>query len=145
MSVESDVQPSAAETVGHVALPGTGKHDPHATRWGDFLKATIKLESSDLIMKTGQQPKVRIRGELKPLNTEPVSAEEFWQIVQHILTEDQIKDLHKFGSVDFAYDYSEKNRFRVNLFMARGKISVAARNISSNILPFEGLHLPPIM
>ncbi|HED54338.1 MAG TPA: PilT/PilU family type 4a pilus ATPase, partial [Phycisphaerales bacterium] len=48
-------------------------------------------------------------------------------------------------SVDFAYDYSEKNRFRVNLFMARGKISVAARNISSNILPFEGLHLPPIM
>ncbi|MCA9310493.1 MAG: PilT/PilU family type 4a pilus ATPase, partial [Phycisphaerales bacterium] len=50
-----------------------------------------------------------------------------------------------FGSVDFAYDYDEHCRFRVNLFMARGKISVAARRITSNILPFEGLHLPPIM
>ena len=37
------------------------------------------------------------------------------------------------------------NRFRVNLFMARGTISVAARLITSNILPFEGLHLPAIM
>lgn len=144
MSVEGEIH-SDATAVGHVALPGMKKQDPHATRWGDFLKATIKLESSDLIMKTDQQPKVRVRGSLKPLNTEPVSLEEFWQIVRHILTEEQIQDLHKFGSVDFAYDYSEENRFRVNLFMARGKISVAARNISSDILPFDGLHLPPIM
>jgi len=60
-------------------------------------------------------------------------------------TEDQFADLHKFGSVDFAYDYDEHNRFRVNLFQARGKLSIAARRITSNILPFEGLHLPPIM
>jgi len=144
MSVDSESHGDAT-AVGHVAMPGTQKNDPHATRWGDFLKATIKIESSDLIMKTGQQPKVRVRGFLKALNTEPVSLEEFWTIVRHILSEQQIADLNKFGSVDFAYDYSEKNRFRVNLFMARGKISVAARNISSNILPFEGLHLPPIM
>lgn len=144
MSVEGEIH-SDATAVGHVAMPGMKKQDPHATRWGDFLKATIKLESSDLIMKTDQQPKVRVRGSLKPLNTEPVSLEEFWQIVRHILTEEQIADLHKFGSVDFAYDYSDENRFRVNLFMARGKISVAARNISSDILPFNGLHLPPIM
>ncbi|GAB5496979.1 MAG: PilT/PilU family type 4a pilus ATPase [Phycisphaerales bacterium] len=144
MSVDGEIH-SDASAVGHVAMPGSKKQDPHATRWGDFLKATIKIDSSDLIMKTDQQPKVRVRGSLKPLNTEPVSLEEFWQIVRHILTEEQIEDLHKFGSVDFAYDYTEKNRFRVNLFMARGKISVAARNITSDIKPFEGLYLPPVM
>lgn len=144
MSLDSEIH-SDATAVGHVAMPMTKKQDPHATRWGDFLKATIKLESSDLIMKSGQQPKVRVRGSLKPLNTEPVSEEEFWQIAQHILSEEQLNDLHKFGSVDFAYDYTERNRFRVNLFMARGKISVAARNITSDIKPFDGLYLPPIM
>jgi twitching motility protein PilT len=144
MSVESEVH-SDATAVGHVAMPAMKKQDPHATRWGDFLKATIKLDSSDLIMKSGQQPKVRVRGSLKPLNTEPVSQEEFWQIAQHILTKEQVEDLHKFGSVDFAYDYTDKNRFRVNLFMARGKLSVAARNITSDIKPFEGLYLPSIM
>ena len=144
MSLDSEIH-SDASAVGHVVLPTMKKKDPHATRWGDFLKATIKLESSDLIMKSGSVPKLRIKGQLKPLDTQPVSTEEFWQIAKAILTPEQFEDLHKFGSVDFAYDYTERNRFRVNLFMARGKLSIAARNITSNILPFEGLHLPPIM
>ena len=138
--------PSDASHVGHIALTeGTDRQDPHATRWGDFLKATIKYGGSDLIMKSGQKPKIRLRGDLKALDVEVVSASEFMSIAKHILTEEQFEDLHKFGSVDFAYDYSEQNRFRVNLFQARGKLSVAARNITSNILPFEGLHLPEIM
>ncbi|RMH12327.1 MAG: PilT/PilU family type 4a pilus ATPase [Planctomycetota bacterium] len=146
MSVSAESQESNAVAVGHVApLSAQQKKDPHATRWGKFLQACIKFKASDLIMKTGQAPKIRLRGALKPLDTEPVSAEEFMQIAQHILTEEQFKDLHHFGSVDFAYDYDEENRFRVNLFQARGKLGVAARLITSNILPFEGLHLPPIM
>lgn len=144
MTLHTDVQ-SDASAVGHVVLPTAKKSDPHATRWGDFLKATIKLEASDLIMKSGTVPKLRIKGQLKPLDTAPVTIEEFWTIAQTILSKEQLDDLHKFGSVDFAYDYTDRNRFRVNLFMARGKISVAARNITSKILPFEGLHLPPIM
>jgi len=47
--------------------------------------------------------------------------------------------------VDFAYDFEKGTRFRVNLFQAKGALSVAARLITSNILPFEKLHLPPIM
>jgi len=131
---------------GQVApLMANQRKDPHATRWGKFLQACIKLKASDLILKTGQPPKVRVRGALKPLDTTPVDADEFIEIGKHILTEQQFKDLHHFGSVDFAYDYDDENRFRVNLFQARGKLGVAARLITSNILPFEGLHLPPAM
>jgi len=131
--------------VGHVSLDPDKKHDPHATRFGSFLKASIKLEASDLIMKSGQSPKLRIRGSLKPLDTEPVSTEEFISIAKHILNEEQWADLHKFGSADFAYDYDEGTRYRVNLFQARGKLSMAARRISSKIRRFEELYLPPIM
>ena len=144
MSVNSDTESSSAHT-GHVTLDPDAKHDPHATRFGDFLKASIKFEASDLIMKTGQKPKIRLRGALKPLDTTPVNFEEFVQITKHILNEEQMKDLHHFGSVDFAYDYDENTRFRVNLFQARGKLSVAARRISSHIRRFEELFLPPVM
>ena len=144
MSMGTETETSAAG--GHVApLSTEQRKDPHATRWGKFLQACIKFKASDLIMKTGQPPKVRVRGALKPLDTSPVDAAEFNSIAEHILTEEQFKDLHHYGSVDFAYDYDEKNRFRVNLFQARGMLGVAARLITSNILPFEGLHLPPSM
>src|SRR5690606_16951382 len=137
--------PSSSAHTGHVNLDPDQKHDPHATRFGAFLKASIKLQASDVIVKSGQPPKLRIRGALKPLDTEPVSAEEFVSIAKHILNEEQWADLHKFGSADFAYDYDETTRFRVNLFQARGKLAVAARRISSEIRRFEELHLPPIM
>jgi twitching motility protein PilT len=121
------------------------KHDPHATRFGDFLKAAMKLNGSDLIMKTGKPPTLRIRGALKTLDTEPVTLKEFREIAAHILDEEQQADLHKYGSVDFAYDYDDSTRFRVNLFHARGKLSMAARMITSNIRRFEDLFLPAIM
>ena len=129
----------------HVTLDPDKKHDPHATRFGSFLKTCIKLQASDLIMKSGQPPKVRVRGALKPLDTGVVSADEFLQIAKHILDEDGWADLRKLGSADFAYDYDEKSRFRVNLFQARGKLSVACRLITSNIRRFDELYLPPIM
>ena len=136
--------PTTAQESGTVSL-AKPKHDPHATRWGDFLKATIKFEASDLICKTDQSPALRIKGSLKKLDTTPVDLEEWLSICEHILNDDQKADLKKFGSVDFAYDYDEDTRFRVNLFQARGKISVAARRITSNILPFDKLGLPPVM
>ncbi len=145
MSLTSDSPTTAAHHATHLALDPDAKHDPHATRFGDFLKAAIKFEASDLIMKAGQKPKIRLRGALKPLDTTPVSPEEFLSIAKHILDEEQFKDLRHYGSVDFAYDYDESNRFRVNLFQARGKLAVAARLITSKIRRFDELYLPPIM
>jgi twitching motility protein PilT len=139
-----------AETVapahtGHISLARKKKSDPHATRFGKFLQACIKFAASDLIMKSDQVPKIRLRGALKPLDTEPVTTEEFWGIAAAVLDAEQTEDLHKFGSVDFAYDYDEQNRFRVNLFQARGRLSVACRLITSKIRRFEELHVPDIM
>ncbi len=144
MTLSTDTVTEASPT-GHVAAMPDKKHDPHETRFGKFLQAAIKLDASDLIMKSDQVPKLRLRGSLKPLDCEAVSREEFWEIAKHILDDEQMADLHKFGSVDFAYDYDAKNRFRVNLFQARGKLSVAARLITSKIRRFEDLYLPPIM
>lgn len=130
---------------GHTAFDLKAKTDPHATRLGKFLQACIKFGGSDLIIKTGAVPKLRLRGALKALDTDPVTAEEYQGIMENILSPTQWEDLKKYGSVDFAYDYDDNNRFRVNLFQTRGSISIAARLITSKIMPFESLHLPPVM
>jgi twitching motility protein PilT len=121
------------------------KTDPHATRLGKFLQACIKFGGSDLLVKTGRPPVIRLRGKLQALETDPVTPEEYEQIAFNILNEEQIETLKKTGSVDLAYDYDEQNRFRVNLFQSRGRLSMAARLITSKILPFEKLHLPAVM
>ncbi len=120
--------------------PGEG-----AKAWRSWLDACIRIEASDLIVKTDQAPRVRVRGSLKPLQTDACPMGLLFQLAKDILDEGQYDHLRRHGSIDFAYDYDHRNRFRVNLFMARGKPAVAARLITSNIKRFEDLYLPPIL
>lgn len=145
MSSTLDTDANVAPIQQHVTLDPDQKHDPNATRFGSFLKATIKFGASDLLLKTGKPPVIRLRGALKQLDTDPIPFDEFVDIAKHMLNEEQWGDLHRNGSVDFAYDYDEGHRFRVNLFQARGKLSVAARLITSDVKRFEDLYLPEIM
>jgi twitching motility protein PilT len=110
-----------------------------------YLEAAIRYEASDLIVKVDLPPRIRVRGALKNLQTERCSDQLMFQIAKDVLDERQYGYFHQHGSVDFAYDYDEDNRFRVNVFMARGKPSLAARLITSNIKTFEQLHLKPVL
>ncbi|MFO0873311.1 MAG: PilT/PilU family type 4a pilus ATPase [Phycisphaerales bacterium] len=111
--------------------------------WNKYLDATIKNGASDLIIKVDLPPRLRVRGSLRDLKTELCSENLMFQIAKDVLDESQYAHFRKKGSIDFAYDFDDSNRFRVNLFMARGKPSVAARLITSNIKRFEELYLPP--
>ena len=107
-----------------------------------YLEAAIRFAASDLHLKADLPPRVRVRGSLKSLQTQVCSADLMFQIAKDVLDSVQYKHFHHHGQIDFAYDYDDDNRFRVNLFMARGKPSIAARLISSDIKTFESLHLP---
>ncbi|MCH8152672.1 MAG: PilT/PilU family type 4a pilus ATPase [Planctomycetes bacterium] len=107
-----------------------------------YLAAAVRYEASDLIVKVDLPPRIRLRGALKNLQTEECSEQLMFQIAKDVLDEKQYAYFHHHGAVDFAYDYDEDDRFRINLFMARGKPSLAARLITSNIKTFEDLRLP---
>ena len=108
-----------------------------------YLEAAIRYEASDLIVKVDLPPRIRVRGALKSLQTDQCSDQLMFQIAKDLLDAGQYKHFHHHGSIDFAYDFDDDHRFRVNLFMARGKPSIAARLITSEIKTFENLHLPP--
>lgn len=107
-----------------------------------YLAATVKHAASDLIVKVDLPPRIRVRGELKSLQTDICTMDIMFQLAKDVLDESQYRHFHHHGQIDFAYDYDDDSRFRVNLFMARGKPSLAARLITSDILPFDKLYLP---
>jgi twitching motility protein PilT len=110
-----------------------------------YLEATVRYGASDLIVKVDLPPRIRLRGSLKNLQTPECSAPLMFQVAKDVLDEKQYAYFHQHGSVDFAYDYDDDNRFRINMFMARGKPSLAARLITSDIKTFESLHLKPVL
>jgi len=120
--------------------PGEGRE-----RFTKYLEACIRYEASDLHLKADLPPRIRVRGELKSLQTEQCSKRLMFQIAKDVLDAGQYKHFHHHGQIDFAYDYSDDVRFRINLFMSRGKPSIAARRITSDIKRFEDLYLPEIL
>ena len=113
-----------------------------------YFKAAVKFGASDLIMRGGQPPKLRLKGALKALDTRPPTVQEFNDWIHDGLSEEQIEQYQDKGSLDLGIDFDvdgEKHRFRVNIFLTRSRSAIAARRVSNEILNFEQLHLPPAM
>lgn len=110
-----------------------------------FFKAAIKTEASDLHLKVGMAPKLRIQGHLKNTTGETMTEESMEKLTFEIMSQEQKKFFLKNGALDFAHQVGEMDRFRINVFRQRGFISLSARHITSNIPPFEELHIPPIV
>ncbi|MGI9519317.1 MAG: type IV pilus twitching motility protein PilT [Pirellulaceae bacterium] len=113
-----------------------------------YFRALVKLEGSDLHMKVGQPPIIRIHGTLKPLNRESIGAEEMIDLLLPMLDDRTRKIFHETGGADFAYVVDvdgESWRFRVNMLQQLGRLGLVARRVNNFIPNFEGLHLPPVI
>jgi twitching motility protein PilT len=110
-----------------------------------FLLAVARLGASDLHLKTGTKPRVRIGGALRTLDLDVLPNDEFEEKLFEFLSPEQQKRLVEEGSVDLAYDVPGSDRFRINVFRQESGLSVAARRVTRNIPSFEALHLPPII
>jgi twitching motility protein PilT len=116
--------------------------DTHEPKLNKFFRAAVKNRASDLHLKVGQVPKLRLFGQLKNTMGEPITARQMESLVFEILTPVQKEFFLKHGTLDFAHEVDGEHRFRTNLFRQRGMISLVARRVESNIPSFEKLHLP---
>ncbi len=113
-----------------------------------FFEAAVKYESSDLLLRGGQVPKLRLRGALQALKVDALDEEDFEKWVEQSMSEAQWQFYGEHGSLDVGIDFlvnGEVHRFRVNVFRTRGRSAIAARRVNNVILNFEDLHLPPVM
>ena len=110
-----------------------------------LFRAVIKSDASDLHLKVGMPPKIRIHSKLKNTTGEPLTEEKIEQLVFEIMSPAQKEFFMQNGALDFAYPVGDMDRFRINAFRQRSYVSLAARRISGAIPPFESLHVPPVV
>ena len=120
----------------------TDKNEPQLHK---YFRVAAKTLASDLHLKVGQPPKLRIYGQLKNTTAEVMTKEKIEELVFEILSPSQKEFFLKTGTLDFAHEMDEESRFRINIFHQRGFISLAARRVNASIPPFEALHLPDIL
>ncbi len=113
-----------------------------------YFRALVKMQGSDLHMKTGRPPIIRVHGGLKDLNRGPIDAVEMAQLLFPMM-DDRLRTIFdKEGGADFAYTVDVDGvtwRFRVNMLQQLGKIGLVARRVNNKIPDFRGLYLPPVM
>ncbi len=113
-----------------------------------LFKACVKFEASDLHLKVGKPPMLRVDGTLRPMDRPPIDDEEMVRLCFPLMNERSRKIFDHDGGADFAHmlEVDGTNwRFRVNLLQQLGHIGLVARRVSSWIPDFEGLNLPPSM
>jgi twitching motility protein PilT len=111
-----------------------------------LFEALVKLEGSDLHLKVGQPPFMRVKGSLQPLKADRLGDEQMRKLCLAMLDDRQKKILELDGGCDFAHTCvvgDIKWRFRVNLLYQQGSLGMVARRVNNKIPDFKGLFLPP--
>src|SRR3989338_3206731 len=111
----------------------------------ELLKAMIEKDASDLHLKVGSPPVLRIRRELVLQDLPPISGEGIRETAYLLMSEYQKDQFEKKKEIDFAYVLPGVGRFRTNIFRQKGEIGIVMRRILEGIPSFEELGLPPVL
>ncbi len=112
----------------------------------DLLRIAMERKASDLHMKVGNYPHIRIDGELVPLTDQPrISAEDMLNMTFSMMSNRQKQKFKENAELDMAYGVAGLGRFRVNVFQQRGNVGVVLRVIPTKIRSLDELYLPRII
>ena len=116
------------------------------TRIDDLLRMAMSFGSSDLHLRAGSSPVIRVNGELRPLSgAAKLNQEETLEMAFSMMSNRQKQHFKEVYEVDIGYGVSGLGRFRVNIFQQRNSIGIVARVISDEIRTFAQLGLPPVL
>ena len=124
---------------------GASDSAPGEPKLAKYFKSLVKAGASDLHLKPSHPPYVRIGGRVRSAPGKPLSSKEILSMVDEMMTDRQRAKFTELGNVDLAYELPGSDRFRINVFLQRGKVAVAVRRVTREIPDFKSLHLPPIV
>lgn len=112
----------------------------------EILAAAVKLEASDVHLKAGLPPMLRVNGSLLPLKeAKRLPPEEVVKMAFGIMNDYQKEKFRQNYELDLAYGVPGLGRFRVNVFQQRGTVGVVLRSIPFKIMTIEQLMLPKVL
>ncbi|MFP4477750.1 MAG: type IV pilus twitching motility protein PilT [Desulfatibacillaceae bacterium] len=110
-----------------------------------FFKLMHEQGASDLHLVSGQQPALRIRGDMERIKYKVLDSDDLRSMLYEITPEDKIKVFEETGDLDFGYELPGVARYRANFFMQKYGVAAVFREIPQKILTCEQLGLPPVI
>lgn len=112
----------------------------------EILKVGVKQGASDVHLKVGLPPVLRIDGSLFPLKNAPrITPDEITSMAESIMNKKQMERYRDSNDVDLAYGVPGLGRFRVNVFQQRGTLGIVLRSIPVKIKNVQELNLPQVL
>ena len=110
-----------------------------------YLKTVVESGASDLHIKVGSPAKVRINGELRPLQSPPLTSEDSERLVRSTMTEELLEVFTRTHEADYAISAPGVGRFRVNAFRGRGSAGMVLRLVPAQPRTLSELNLPEVL
>ena len=130
-------------TQGLVQSPSTAPAAPF--NFKAILQEMITQNASDLHLKVGRPPTLRVQGDLVPLGLPPLKPEDLKSLAEQVMTPKHKQEFLDAKEADFAIGVPGIGRFRVNVYQQRGTIAYAMRSVPHQALTVRELNLPPIV
>jgi len=126
-----------------------GAHDARRPRnrmdINELLRYTVERGASDLHLKVGNVPFIRVDGGLEPTRFETLTSADTEGFAMTLMSEHKKREFADTSEADLGHTMPGVGRFRVNVFRQRGVVGLAIRRVRSEVPTFEELRLPPVM
>lgn len=109
-----------------------------------YLKLMSEQQASDMYFTTGAPVSVRIDGGMRPVGKSMLNPGMTKKLAYDLLKPEQIKDFEKNLELNLGVSYTDLGRFRINIYMQRGEVSMVIRYIKADVPPLDDLGLPDI-
>src|SRR4030065_515206 len=110
----------------------------------ELLAFAYKKSASDLHLSSGLPPLIRVDGDTKRTNADPLDERTVHNMIYDIMSDKQQKDFEEFLETDFSFELPGIARFRVNAFNQNRGPAAVFRTIPSKVLTLEQLNCPPV-
>src|SRR5580658_4562284 len=108
----------------------------------DLLQLVVQEGSSDLHIRVGVPPVIRVHGILHRVDGPPMKPEDTEELMRSITSEDHIQHVREAGGADYGFAFGEMARFRVSVFKEKGNFGMVLRQIPTRMLTLEEIGLP---
>jgi len=109
----------------------------------DLLQLVVYEGASDLHIRVGTPPTIRVHGILHRVEGPALKSEDTEELMRSITSEDHIQHVRERGGADFGFAFGELARFRVSVFKEKGNFGIVLRQIPSKLLTMEQIGIPP--
>ncbi len=124
--------------------PGT-EGDPGGFNFRQTIVQMVQRSASDLLLKAGRPPTIRVHGQLQMLPMPPLRPEDLKALVESLMTPRQFKDFLEEKEADFGIGVPGIGRFRTNVYQQRGTVALAFRRVPYEVPSIRDLLLPPVL